>query len=395
VATAALAARTTAPDADLRESQFRLRATAMVLFFWVVLYLGGAWDVHWHTDVGPDRFWTPPHTMMYVGVAFAGLIALGVLIRTTLLYRRSAPGVTADTTTPWLGVLRAPVGFVVTGLGVVSFVFFGGFDEFWHHVYGFDVTLWSPPHIGLYISGFIGLLGVLYSFASEVARSRQRSDVGLWHPAGFGFMMTAAIMVAFVALPISPSMTEYTVLGPVSLYPLMAAAVFVLCLGIPAAVLRIPGAAIVTGLLVLGIRELTSAMTPVLVSHLAIYEGLPYKPDALGFTVQVAAIPTFLVVAGLALDGALVFANRMGYSRPLALGIGGGLGILLVFLIEKPWYAAIERFSFFSRSAEVQAVMLTNHVDRLLPSLAGAVVIGFMIGYMVWHFGVMLRYTDR
>lgn len=37
---------------------------------------GLVWDIQWHTDVGPDTFFTAPHLVVYLGMATTGLTSL-------------------------------------------------------------------------------------------------------------------------------------------------------------------------------------------------------------------------------------------------------------------------------------------------------------------------------
>jgi hypothetical protein len=53
---------------------------------------------------------------------------------------------------PWSAVLLVALGLG----GVTAF----GFDALWHEAYGVDVTLWSPPHIQLVVSGSLGTIAL-------------------------------------------------------------------------------------------------------------------------------------------------------------------------------------------------------------------------------------------
>src|SRR5262245_1938925 len=123
-------------------------------------YLGFAWDVQWHTDVGPDTFFTAPHLVLYGGIAISGLTCLAVVLLTTRFTR--ATGAALDGTTAiFNGTFRAPLGYIVGGFGALFFLLYGLMDQWWHSLYGFDVTLVSPPHVGLILSIMVTMAGCL------------------------------------------------------------------------------------------------------------------------------------------------------------------------------------------------------------------------------------------
>lgn len=147
------------------ETGARLRHAAL---FGVVITLfmtafGGQWDVNWHMYVGRDWFWIPPHVLIYSGVAGAGLIALMVTAWSSLYASSKTRG--------YLGLprLHAPAGFALVGLGALVMIASAPFDDWWHQVYGIDVTIWSPPHLGGVVGSGVILLGALVESATGPA----------------------------------------------------------------------------------------------------------------------------------------------------------------------------------------------------------------------------------
>ena len=67
---------------------------------WILLlgsastFVGLAWDLQWHNDVGPDTFYTLPHLFIYAGAAVSGLVSLAVVLAATGAVRS---GRTVDT----------------------------------------------------------------------------------------------------------------------------------------------------------------------------------------------------------------------------------------------------------------------------------------------------------
>jgi hypothetical protein len=130
--------------------------------FALVAAFGNAWDLDWHVMIGRDTFWIPPHTMMYAAIALSGMLVAGVVLS----------GILADPAAagpPTLLGLRAPLGLVVLGLGVVQMSLSAPFDDWWHRMYGVDVTIWSPPHL----IGFTGALVMLAGLTIAVLAQRR------------------------------------------------------------------------------------------------------------------------------------------------------------------------------------------------------------------------------
>jgi hypothetical protein len=122
------------------------------LMMLLIVVIGFYWDVAWHIDNGRDQqLFTPSHVMILVGLG--GLLyAAGIAVLFASIEK-------AQTALRW-GFLHIPwsaVLLVALGLGGVTAF---GFDALWHEAYGVDVTLWSPPHIQLVVSGSLGTIAL-------------------------------------------------------------------------------------------------------------------------------------------------------------------------------------------------------------------------------------------
>ena len=74
--------RSRTSDTTLERARFGAAAGFLVGVF--LSFLGFCWDIQWHTDVGPDTFFTAPHLVLYAGVAIAGLTSLAMVLLTTV-----------------------------------------------------------------------------------------------------------------------------------------------------------------------------------------------------------------------------------------------------------------------------------------------------------------------
>lgn len=120
---------------------------------------GTYWDEAWHTDVGRDTFWSPPHMLLYAGPA---LVTVALTLWLAAAYLQ-------------LGRLRrvftqGPLALGVVGAAVT--VASAPVDDLWHDVFGRDAVLFSPPHT-------MGLVGILMLFASVLIESTRRR-AGHW-----------------------------------------------------------------------------------------------------------------------------------------------------------------------------------------------------------------------
>ena len=114
-------------------------AIAISVWSLAVAVIGFTWDVAWHADLGRDTaLFTPPHTMILLGLAGIGVAALVAIALATA--DRAEVGLR-------VGVLRVPWSALPLGLMAAGAVVGFPLDDYWHSVYGIDVTMWSPTHL--------------------------------------------------------------------------------------------------------------------------------------------------------------------------------------------------------------------------------------------------------
>lgn len=107
---------------------------------WVVIAasaLGVAatyWDDAWHTTLGRDNTFIPPHLLLYGSMAIVGV----VLARWVLLAWADVRSVRAVFVQPGVGL--AVVAGTMTAAAAPA-------DSGWHAAFGRDAVLWSPPHL--------------------------------------------------------------------------------------------------------------------------------------------------------------------------------------------------------------------------------------------------------
>ena len=305
-------------------ARFRLLAGIPFTLGVLLSFLGLAWDVQWHADIGPDSFFTAPHAVLYTGVGIAGLTCLAVVLVTTWQVRRAVAGVAAGTIPVLGGVFRGPAGFVIGGVGAAMFLFYGLTDQWWHEVYGFDVTLVSPPHVGLILSLLVSMIGCVTAFAAEARRAQARGAVSLG--ATIGVAAAAVILVAFVTPTTLAVITDNgSIAGMFDGSGVAIAVLYPMTLLLVASIVRLPGAATLTALLFTLLRLALWPAVPWITQVYAASIGLFLRDDTSGLPIVPGMMPANLIAAGLAVDFLLYAARR------------GNWDLRLVAPVPAPW----------------------------------------------------------
>lgn len=162
------------------------RARSSVGFDWLMAALAflmicgpliDGW-AHAHGEVD-QSFLTPWHAVLYGAMAINGLVLLAagiVGLRRGYSFRNALPP-----------------GYWVSALGVVLFVVGGGFDAWWHTMFGIETgiaLLISPSHLVLAVAGGMIITGPLLSIAAQYGR-----DASGWTIVGPAIISAWALLV--------------------------------------------------------------------------------------------------------------------------------------------------------------------------------------------------------
>ena len=309
---------------DRVERRLRRIGAWLLLILALQAELGLAWDRNWHDLVGRNEFFTPPHIMLYSGIAGSGLIALFVVLVDTYRYYHKKPGADDNSTVKILHYFHAPLGYIILGFGALIDLLAAPLDNYWHILYGIDVTLWSPFHLMGTVGGVIVGLGIVFVFASEAVIERQsaypsRRFLGL---TGLEWG-TLVILSAYMNLTI-PAITAFipVTLGSLQFitYPLPLA--FAAAFSLTAAVkfTRKPGSATLTALLLWIETLYTMSFVPVAIRIMVSQLGLHYRfPNLPGrtpvFNVTLALLPLVFIVSALIVDGIAFWNQQHGKDK--------------------------------------------------------------------------------
>ncbi|MFC3689223.1 hypothetical protein [Aquipuribacter hungaricus] len=144
--------------------------------------LGVYLDDAWHTDVGRDGFFSPPHLLLYAGVLVTSLSVLVWVVRS---WRQAGGGAAGAA-----DVLRSPAIWLA-GVGGVTTVLSAPLDDAWHRLFGRDAVLWSPPHL----AAVAGTCALAVGLLAGLQTTRGRG-------AGAARVLAAAAVVGSLQVPV-------------------------------------------------------------------------------------------------------------------------------------------------------------------------------------------------
>lgn len=323
-----------------RETAWRLAGSALLGLALTLFIAGVAWDIQWHTNVGRDRVLTLPHQLLLSGIALAGIVSLALIVRESYRIWRGLAAPARDNVT-LLGVFHAPIGLAVAGFGALLGAIAFPLDDYWHTLYGIDVTLWAPFHVMIISSMIMAGLGSLYVQAAalnSIRSSRTRLPAQL----GLAALLALTLATVMLALPQANVAEGLVQLGgyDIVLYPALVA--FALPLGLVSALLitQQPGMATIVALTFLALRQLLFWFVPWAMNLVVAAEGLSYRAGATDLVITPYAYPATILLAALLLDGAYALAQRRGDGRRVALG-AGVVSAILPALLYRPWVATM------------------------------------------------------
>jgi hypothetical protein len=350
----------------LEPNRFRILEGIPVLFGVFLSLMGLAWDINWHDDVGPDTFFTLPHTFLYGGVAIAGLACLYVVLRSTLSYQRGQSIFPESQLTFIWPVFRAPLGFIIAGFGAAMFLMFGAYDEIWHRVFGFDVTLISPPHQGLLLSVVICMIGAISIFTGAKQTRGGITNKMLGVSAGTAILFSFLPFILVVIQEIVPYPNAFE---------LSIAAMFTLGLLMASSITKRIGTATLVALFATIIRTIAWYFAPWATQVYADSLGLFIRDYSDGLPGFATALPMYVLAAGVLIDATLFVFKRTNFSTKVAVIVSGSLASLLIVLPPN-----------FTR----------HEWQYFLPlSVVIALVLGAVFAWVSWKLGAVMNASKQ
>lgn len=322
--------------------------------------IGLTWDIQWHSDVGPDTFFTMPHLFLYAGSAVSGIASLAVVLMTTAATKRDRPvdPIVGGRAVGVFGrTFAAPVGYLISGIGAALFLVYGLWDQWWHGLYGFDAVIDSPPHIGLLLSISITMVGAVMVFA--VAREQRWGTYGV---AGAAAVLLVFSMVTVLGLRALPG----GLVNPVSVGTAFFA-VMILCTG--AGALNRRGAALAIAVLVAVQQAVYWWFSPWAARVYADASGLPLRDYADSIPGLPNMIPMCLVVVAVAVE----------LLHRLPAWVSGAIGGALIAAC-----VPLQRLLVWGAPFTVNG--------RYIATIVAAAAFGALAAVLGRRFGLMLRH---
>ncbi len=170
-------------DGRLRLPATRHLSSEMVMLGGVLLFLiGGTWDVSWHIVAGRETFWSPPHLVLYAGIL--------------LIFGTALHGVSSAWQSGRLPTASSLIGIAGSAMSLAS----APLDDFWHRVYGLDVTIWSPPHLlligGVTLASFSAMVGIAQVVSRAAGGASWHAFSAGWTPATTALFFSGGLFVA-------------------------------------------------------------------------------------------------------------------------------------------------------------------------------------------------------
>ncbi len=148
------------------------------VFSSVCIVTGLIWDISWHTSIGRDGLFAPPHLAIYLGAVLAGLFSGFQVLKTSFF---SSAEEKSKAVNFW-GIFYGSLGALFCIWGAIAMLTSAPFDDWWHNTYGLDVTILSPPHTLLLIGMMIIQFGAMIAVIAETnhLKNNQSAKVYNW-----------------------------------------------------------------------------------------------------------------------------------------------------------------------------------------------------------------------
>jgi hypothetical protein len=311
-----------------------LLAAALVLAV-LAFVLGAAWDIQWHYAIGRDRPFIPPHLLLLGGIALTGTLALAGVVHAWLA-RDSERGGESGGRVRLVGRVRAPVGLYLAGVGALCAALAFPWDDYWHRLYGVDVTIWAPFHVMIVGGMALAALGAAYHFAAQRGFAASIGTAAALATGAAVLLLLQAQALdreGIVAVQPRPTIVFPPLLAGLTLPWLVAAA---LAARLPRA---LPGGATLVALALAGIRLGLLAFIPGALRWAAALDGARVREQHMIVIATPFAFPAWAVAAAVVIDAAwwLVRSRRLRITAPLALAIAGAVAGLVLASLDRPW----------------------------------------------------------
>ncbi len=132
-----------------KEDNFLLLFLVVLCLYHIIARFGLAVDLQWHTDIGRDELFTPPHIMILAGIIPTSIMLVSYIFWNSFVSKNPAK------TGFLIGPFVAPTSLWMMVCGLITLVLGGLYDDYWHTSYGVDTTIITPPHVWTFAGGML------------------------------------------------------------------------------------------------------------------------------------------------------------------------------------------------------------------------------------------------
>ncbi len=328
----------------------------------ITFFAGTAWDIQWHVAVGRDRAFTVPHVVMLVSIALVGLTSLVAVLARAWPIRR------VGFVRSIIGACQASPGQTLSGFGAMLAAISFPLDDYWHALYGIDVSL-APFHV-MIISG-MGMAGI---GATIEAVAALRRTGGVVAQLSVGAALAGTLCVYLLLITETQGRSGVAFVGglPVALYPILAG-LAVPITSVCATLLLGPRGGLLVASLVLVMRQALLRLVPLATAAVSAAQSLQFRPNAPQIAVAPQAVPSgSLMLTSAAVGIAAWWARRTGKPVALTAGCVAVFATATSLLIDRPWTSLVPVF-FPGVDLKLAALLA-------LPSSAAAAAVGALLG---------------
>jgi len=142
-----------------------------VVFASFCITVGLIWDISWHTSIGRDGLFSPPHLATYLGAVTSGLFSGYYVLRLTF----AGSAAQKQQSIHFWKVFYGSLGALFCIWGAFTMITSAPFDDWWHNTFGLDVQILSPPHSVL----GLGMITIQFGAMVSVMALQNRQSAGL------------------------------------------------------------------------------------------------------------------------------------------------------------------------------------------------------------------------
>jgi hypothetical protein len=140
-----------------------------VVFASFCITVGLIWDISWHTSIGRDGLFSPPHLATYLGAVTSGLFSGYYVLRLTFAGRKEEKQQSIN----FWKVFYGSLGALFCIWGAFTMITSAPFDDWWHNTFGLDVQILSPPHTVL----LLGMITIQFGAMVSVMALQNRENI--------------------------------------------------------------------------------------------------------------------------------------------------------------------------------------------------------------------------